>query len=383
MSRIVIWSPNYAPEPIGIPPLVTDAAEWLAARRHEIDVVTAVPNYPERRIDSAYRGRYRVTETRNGVRVHRHWIRVRPEERFLDKALYEATFALSSLPTYLAHAGRADAIVCLVPSLAAAALATRLPRRARLVLWVQDLVASAARAVDGAPPAPLAAAARAEGRTVRRADHVVVCSPGFAAALGIEAETILNWVDTDAIRPRPMHANGRQARFLYAGNLGYTQGFETLVDAARLAGGVELELVGAGNAAARVRALAEGVATVRPPVPRSDFEGLLGSADVHVVLQRRVSAGANLPSKIASYLASGRPIVASIALDTPAADLLRDSGGALLVPPEEPVALAEAMARLRDDRRLRERLAAKGREYAERRLGKDQALARLERAILG
>ena len=44
MSRILIWSPNYAPELIGIPPLVTSAAEWLAARGHKIDVVTALSN---------------------------------------------------------------------------------------------------------------------------------------------------------------------------------------------------------------------------------------------------------------------------------------------------------------------------------------------------
>ena len=50
MSRHLIWSPNYAPELIGIPPLVTDAAEWLVGRGHEVDVITAFPNYPERRI---------------------------------------------------------------------------------------------------------------------------------------------------------------------------------------------------------------------------------------------------------------------------------------------------------------------------------------------
>ena len=55
MSRILLWSPNYAPEPTGIPPLVTDAAEWLAERGHRVEVVTAVPNYPERSIHPEYR----------------------------------------------------------------------------------------------------------------------------------------------------------------------------------------------------------------------------------------------------------------------------------------------------------------------------------------
>lgn len=382
MSRIVIWSPNYQPEPIGIAPLVTEAAEWLAARGHEVDVVAAIPNYPGRRIASGYRGRWRMTALENDVRVHRHWLRVRPEERFVDKTLYEASFALSSAPTYAALARSADAVVCLVPSLAATALATSIPRRAPLTLWVQDLVSSAARAVNGSRPAALAAVARLERRAARRADRVVVCSPGFAAALGVAAETVLNWVDTAEISPGPSNGNGRRPRFLYAGNLGYTQGFETLVEAVRLAGGVDLELVGGGNADVHVRRIAADIASVRSAVPRAELSDLLASADVHVVLQRRVSAGANLPSKIATYLASGRPLVASIDLETPAAELLRESGGAVLVEPEDPPALAEAIARLRDDPALRARLGRSGREFAERRLGKEAALIQLEDAIL-
>jgi hypothetical protein len=71
MSRILLWSPNYAPELTGIPPLVTDAAEWLAARGHAVDVVTAMPNYPSRRIDPAYRGVLWLSERRVDVGVHR------------------------------------------------------------------------------------------------------------------------------------------------------------------------------------------------------------------------------------------------------------------------------------------------------------------------
>ena len=55
IRRILLWSPNYAPDLVGIPPLGTDAAEGLAGRGHIVDVVTAVPNYPERVIHSRYR----------------------------------------------------------------------------------------------------------------------------------------------------------------------------------------------------------------------------------------------------------------------------------------------------------------------------------------
>ena len=387
MSRLLIWSPNYAPELIGIPPLVTDAAEWLAGRGHEVDVVTAVPNYPERRIRAEYRGAIWRSATENGVHVHRSWLRVRSAERFLDKALYEVSFATLSSPRVLARLRCADVVVCVVPSLLAATIAATVRRRVRLVLWVQDLVGLAARSVADAPVAALGVASRLERYSAGRADRIVVCSPGFEehfVRLGIDparVETILNWVDTAAIGGDEPSPNGTLTRFLYAGNLGYTQGFETLANAAERAGaGIVVEVVGAGNAAGQVEAL--GLPT-RPPVPPEDFPALLSTADVHVVIQRGVAAGANLPSKIAPYLASGRPIVASLARETPAARLLEESGGALVVPAERPDLLANAMARLRDDPELRRQLGAAGRAFAIARLDKAQALRALEAAFLG
>src|SRR5919204_630460 len=173
MSRIPIWSPNPAPKPAGLPPLVTDAAEWLVARGHSVDVVTAVPNYPERRIHPDYKGALFRSETRNGVRVHRSWLRARPERSFADKALYELTISTFALPSAVRLARRADVIVCVVPTLLAATYAAALARafEKRLVLWFQDLVLSAAASVGVGPSASrvLAATRRLEQRVVRAA----------------------------------------------------------------------------------------------------------------------------------------------------------------------------------------------------------------------
>ena len=45
--KILIYSYNYHPEPIGIAPLMTELAEGLAARGHEVRVLTGMPNYPQ------------------------------------------------------------------------------------------------------------------------------------------------------------------------------------------------------------------------------------------------------------------------------------------------------------------------------------------------
>jgi colanic acid biosynthesis glycosyl transferase WcaI len=402
LSRVLVWSPNYAPELTGIPPLVTDAADWLSARGHAIEVVTAMPNYPSRRIAPGYHGALWRSERLGDVDVHRSWLRVRPEESLGDKALYELTFAAFSLPQVVRRLRTADVLLCVVPSLLAACSAAALVRaaaavgrRPRLVLWIQDLVLVAAASVDGAGGTMrrlLSALRRVELATARGADRVVVCSDGFrdylvaAGAPAARIETIPNWVDVDWITPVESSRSDGPTRFLYAGNLGYTQGFETLVDACRIVGpSVETLIVGDGNAARRVHALADGVGniSVREPVPRDEFPGLLAAADAHIVLQRRISAGANLPSKIAPYLASGRPIAASIAEATPAAALLQTSGAAVLVPPEDPERLAEAMLLLHERPDLRAELGRAGRGFAERELGRESTLTRFERVLVG
>jgi len=67
--RILIYSYNYHPEPIGIAPLMTELAEGLVKRGHEVRVITAMPNYPERKIYPAYRGQWFMTEEKNGVTI--------------------------------------------------------------------------------------------------------------------------------------------------------------------------------------------------------------------------------------------------------------------------------------------------------------------------
>ena len=354
-------------------------------RGHSVDVVTAVPNYPLRIIDSKYRGGWVVRSEERGVTVHRHWLRVRPAESFVDKALYEASFVLSSLPTFMRLRRRRRR--CLPRSSGYLPnISTTLPGGRRTVLWVQDVVSAAAASLSRRPGVALRAIARPERRAAQRADHVIVCSDGFVPLIEAPPErttTVLNWVDTDEISARPKSPNGHATRFLYAGNLGYTQGLDTAIEAARDVDDIELQLVGAGNAATDVRATSDGIAIVSPPVPRHQLPALLASADVQLVLQRRVAAGANLPSKIATYLASGRPVLAAIDPSTPAAALLRESGGAVLVPPEDPRSLAAAMAALRDDPARRAELGERGRAFAERRLSSEVLLPQLEAAILG
>jgi glycosyltransferase involved in cell wall biosynthesis len=81
------------------------------------------------------------------------------------------------------------------------------------------------------------------------------------------------------------------------------------------------------------------------------------------------------PLKLFEYMAAGRPIVAS---DLPAIrEVLRDDIDALLVPPGDAAALADAIRRLLDDPALAARLAASALDGV-REYGWDRRAARLE-----
>ena len=331
------------------------------------------------------------------MKVPRSWLWVRPGERFLDKALYEVSFAALSLPSAVRRLRWADVVLCLVPSLAATVAGTALARATgtRSVVWLQGPRAAGGRI------ARRASRARALGARARRADggarsavadHVVVCNPAFAS-YAIErgvapdrVETIFNWADLGRITPEPAKTNGRTL-FLYSGNLGYTQGLETLVEAGRRAGDkVAVEIVGRGNSERRVRDLASDTPNVRvfDPVTDRDYPQLLGRAD-----GRSWSCNApSVPTRTSprrsprTSQAAGR-WWASIAPHSVAARVLADSGGAVLVPPEDPGELAAAMRRLQREPNLRSELGMRARRYAERHFGREEALTRLERALVG
>jgi colanic acid biosynthesis glycosyl transferase WcaI len=136
--------------------------------------------------------------------------------------------------------------------------------------------------------------------------------------------------------------------------MGAKQGLEAVVDAARqLASrgdrGPLFLLVGAGPAASGLQERATGLANVRflPLQPVERFNRLLNVADIHVLPQRRGVADLVMPSKLGAMLAVGKPVIATTPAASQIALTLGDAG--IVVPPEDPSALATAIAVLCED----------------------------------
>ncbi|MFP4058130.1 MAG: glycosyltransferase family 4 protein [Candidatus Brocadiia bacterium] len=105
---------------------------------------------------------------------------------------------------------------------------------------------------------------------------------------------------------------------------------------------------------------------------RDDVPDVLAATDVYVLPSRAEGLGFSL----LEAMASGCPVVATRVGGVP--EIVTPERDGLLVEPEAPHALAQAIARLLDDPRLRARLAAEGRKTVQQRFATDKLVARVE-----
>jgi glycosyltransferase involved in cell wall biosynthesis len=116
---------------------------------------------------------------------------------------------------------------------------------------------------------------------------------------------------------------------------------------------------------------------------RSDVLELLAETDILVAPSVPTSGGKRegLPVVLIEAMAAGVPVVASHLSGIP--ELVENEVTGLTVPPGDPSAIADALARLLADRPLRQRLARAGRERIEIEYDLDRNAARLIRLFAG
>lgn len=399
--HILIYSYNYHPEPIGIAPLMTELAEGLVERGHQVRVIAGMPNYPQREIYPEYRGKWYVTEHRNGVTVQRSYLRIKPKPNLIDRILLELSFIVTSLPQAF-RGKRPDVILLTVPPLMVALPAALLGRvyNCPVVLNVQDILPEAAVRVGLMKNKWMIRVCEAlEKFAYRNAQNISVIADGFFKNLvnkGVPAKKIVcipNWVDVNFIHPLPKEKNTWKTvhrldgKFvvMYSGNIALTQGLETVVAAAASLRHIkEIAFVIAGESTALARlqeycysCKADNVLLL-PLQPREQLPQMLAAADVGLIVQKRNVISFNMPSKIPLLLASGRPIVGSVPADGTAAKAIRESGGGIIVEPESPEALAGAVLDIYNNSTLAAQLGHKARQFAVKRYSFEQAIEQYE-----
>ena len=253
---------------------------------------------------------------------------------------------------------------------------------------------------------------RIERLNLRSADLVVVVSAAMKdeiVARGVDVERVLvnpNGVDTNRYSPsvdgssvRATYDLGDRVTVGFIGTFGPWHGAETLARAyvklrlshPQFADSTRLVMIGAGATLDEVRRIlaeahADESTVFTGLVPQEEGPAYLAACDVLVSPHVPNPDGTPFfgsPTKLFEYMAMGKGIVAS-RLDQ-IGDVLEHEKTALLVPPGDVDALAASIARLVEDRALRECLGSEVRRVAlERHTWREhvrRTIERLERSV--
>lgn len=400
-APLTIWviCQYYRPEP-GAPSarLSGLAQSWKTMGANPI-IFTGIPNHPDGVVHPAYVGKPAyMQEEIDGIPVRRHWLYVAPNKGKFPRLFNMLSFAGSVLKANWNSPKRQgvphpDVIIASSPSFFCVFSAWMLARRhkAKFIFEVRDLWPSIFVQMGILRPGFIYnVLEHMEMFLYRRADAIVTVTRSFVRQItsrGIapsKLTTIFNGVSdadyTAAIRPR---TNGGVSQLraqlgispltkivLYIGNHGEAQALSQVVDAARLIvkrTDVAFLFVGQGADKDKLQAYARGVPNVQflPPVSPADVWPYYGMADINIVCLKDIpDFEMFIPSKMFEIMASQSCAVAGLRGE--GAEIMAESGCAIVVGSEEPELMADAITTLLDDPARRESMARAGRDYVAR-----------------
>ena len=402
-ARITLLSAHYPPEVTGSAPYAGGLASGLARRGFAASVVAAHPHYPQWEIYPGY-GDWSRRELIGGVSVRRlrHFVPRQPTG--WGRLLAEISFGLRVLGVSWAQP---DVVVlaspALVSSIIAGLRARVFHRSTPVVVWVQDLYSVGLAETGLGGGLVLALMRRIEGWLLRTADHVVVIHDRFKRRVSDDFKVpesritvIPNWshVMTADGADRAQVRSDRgwpssQVVVVHAGNMGLKQGLENVVEAARLAAlreeSIRFVLLGDGSERVRLAELGRGVTTLEfaAPLDQEAFAATLSAADILLVNEKAGVSEMSVPSKLTSYFAAGRPVVAATDAGGITADVIRAAGAGVVIPAGDPRALLDAALRLAADPERGDELGRNGLLYRRSELSESDAVDRFSNLLSG
>ena len=381
--RVLVVSQYFLPENFRI----NDVASLLIEKGCVVDVLTGHPNYPQGKTFDGYHSfEARAGQHRDGYYLARVPILPRGSGSSFRLALNYLSFVISAstVGQWLLRGRRYDAIFVFGTSpilQALPGLVFRATKRAPVAIWVQDLW-----------PGSLKATGRVRSRFVlglvgwltnwiyRRADLLFIQSRAFEgevvdrSAGRTPVHYLPNPADLGVENPdrHTVARSGERAPFeiVFAGNLGHAQALPTILRAAELlAGNREIRLVVAGEGSLSGW-LADEVSRRRlgnvelcgQLTPGAAAALMREASALLLTLGRSETLARTVPSKLATYLALGRPVVS--AADGEVARIVAEAEAGIAVGAEDADALADAIQRMYEHSDLeRESMGRNGQIY--------------------
>jgi len=400
--HVLLVTQYFKPESFGSPIWIYQLAVDLINMGHQVTVLTAFPNYPDRLIFEGYRGKFFMRERLDGVDVIRTYIYASPNKALWSRALNFGSFCVSAALGGLV-AQKPDVIYCIMPPLPLGLSAEflGLVKRTPVVVNVQDIYPDIAINLGFLRGRVTIRFFQLMERLIYHlAEAVIVISEGFKKNLlakGVPAQKIQivsNWADPYFIRPGPKdnpfrHRLNVGDRFtvIYSGSISHNSSLESVIDAAELLQNEPFVFVIVGGGALKSdlerRAKDKHLDNVffLPFQPLEEYPQVLAAADMNLVSLNTKAATLSVPSKVFKMMASGRPILAITPTGNELHRLITEANCGMCVPPDEPLSVVEALRYAIVHRDDLDRMGANARCYLEEHFSREKCVKQIE-AIL-
>jgi glycosyltransferase involved in cell wall biosynthesis len=362
--RILIITQYFWPESFKI----NDLALGLKERGHEVSVLTAIPNYPKGVFFDDYSFWKNNEEEWNGVKIYRSKIISRGNGGISLMLNYISFVFFCSLKVLFIKE-KFDKIFVYEPSPITVGLPAIVASRWMKIpyyFWVQDLWPESLSAAGGVKNKYVLGFFDMITRLIYlNSKKILVQSKGFVDYInkqGDFSDKLIYYPNSAEKLYRPLEPIAEYQsklpegfKLLFAGNLGEAQGIDTLVNAAKIVKekGIEVNWFFLGDGRQREYYINEvkriGLESnfyFLGSFPAETMPYFFACADALIVsLKKDEIFSLTIPSKLQSYLACGKPILAS--LDGEGAKVVIESKSGFVAPPENAELFADNVIKMR------------------------------------
>ncbi|TET80367.1 glycosyltransferase WbuB [candidate division TA06 bacterium] len=401
----ILYVTQYFPPEIGAgASRAKEMVRYLSGGCHRVTVLTAFPNYLTGVVPPAYKNKLVVREWFGEAAVVRVWTSTYRHRSITWRLLNYVTFMLMATFIGLADDRKYDIVYASSPSpfVCLAGWMVAFWKAKRFVFEARDIWPKAAVMAGQLKNRYAVMLGQAlENFCYARASLIVAVTKGLYDDLlerGFPKSKmclIANGVNVNLYRPerdtnmrRQIGYDGRDFVIVYAGVLGHIHAPSVILRAAQLLSSnetIKFLLIGEGvkkNELMR-EVDAKGIKNVTfvPGLPEEKLSVYVASSDAGLATVRKGKFfEIFVPVKMFTYMACALPVV--LAARGEAEGILNKARGGVVVDPEDPEELVDAILALRDNRDLAREMGKRGREFVVKHYSRKGQAKKLEASLL-
>ena len=394
--RILIISQYFYPENFRI----NDLCIGLKDKGHIITVLTAKPNYPKGKFFSGYSFFNRSVEKYKGIKVYRSPIIPRGNATGLKLFINYISFVFFGSINLFFIKEKFDKIFVYAPSPITVGYIGALASfifKAKAYLWVHDIWPESVKDAGGINNKLVLSLVNQMTKSIYYFyENILVQSPAFSEYLigqGVNESKIIFYpyyaekfykVINEENEIKSQYGDG--LNIVFAGNIGVAQSFDTIIEAAKIlskkSNNFRFIIIGDGRDKKRViQKISENFLDdyfkFLGSYPPEKMPAFFASADALLVsLKNTKIFSMTIPGKLQSYLACGKPIIAS--LNGIGSKIIKESNSGFTSNAEDYESLANSIinfSKLNSSKR--EELGKNARDYYEKEFERSSLLTRL------